>query len=394
MRTLTVEKELRYLKVLFFFFGFLIMSWLPRFPEVKANLGLTNGEFGSLISTTVVGSLIALLMVGQLVHNFGAQLVMRIAAFSLAVSLILLTSTHSSVIFLISNIIQAAGISAFHISINAQGFSYQDRTKRHVVTLLSGVWSSGALATAIVSGLLVDRISLATHIIFLTVISLGVLLFFISAISTNLVKPNRDTNTEYSMRNIFKDFQIDRMVSGALFCALFLEICVGDWAAIFVKEDIGIKSGLHTLPYILFTFTIIIGRLTAHRLFTKFSMEYLVKVASLTSGLSFFIGIMATLFIGADHKILSLTVVSISFAIAGLGSSFLAPSVMTAANARSSSPSSVVIGQIGVVNIIAVFFMRLIIAWIAQTFSLSTALLAPALLLLMVPFFLKIFKRA
>jgi fucose permease len=394
MRTLTVEKELRYLKVLFFFFGFLIMSWLPRFPEVKANLGLTNGEFGSLISTTVVGSLIALLMVGQLVHNFGAQLVMRIAAFSLAVSLILLTSTHSSVIFLISNIIQAAGISAFHISINAQGFSYQDRTKRHVVTLLSGVWSSGALATAIVSGLLVDRISLAMHIIFLTVISLGVLLFFISAISTNLVKPNRDTNTEYSMRNIFKDFQIDRMVSGALFCALFLEICVGDWAAIFVKEDIGIKSGLHTLPYILFTFTIIIGRLTAHRLFTKFSMEYLVKVASLTSGLSFFIGIMVTLFIGTDHKILSLTVVSISFAIAGLGSSFLAPSVMTAANARSSSPSSVVIGQIGVVNIIAVFFMRLIIAWIAQTFSLSTALLAPALLLLMVPFFLKIFKRA
>ena len=394
MRTLTVEKELRYLKVLFFFFGFLIMSWLPRFPEVKANLGLTNGEFGSLISTTVVGSLIALLMVGQLVHNFGAQLVMRIAAFSLAVSLILLTSTHSSVIFLISNIIQAAGISAFHISINAQGFSYQDRTKRHVVTLLSGVWSSGALATAIVSGLLVDRISLAMHIIFLTVISLGVLLFFISAISTNLVKPNRDTNTEYSMRNIFKDFQIDRMVSGALFCALFLEICVGDWAAIFVKEDIGIKSGLHTLPYILFTFTIIIGRLTAHRLFTKFSMEYLVKVASLTSGLSFFIGIMATLFIGSDHKILSLTVVSISFAIAGLGSSFLAPSVMTAANARSSSPSSVVIGQIGVVNIIAVFFMRLIIAWIAQTFSLSTALLAPALLLLIVPFFLKIFKRA
>ncbi|CAB4867075.1 MAG: MFS transporter [Actinobacteria bacterium] len=394
MTILTVEKELRYLKGLFFFFGFLIMSWLPRFPEVKANLGLTNGEFGSLISTSVVGSLIALLIVGQLVHNYGAQLVMRIAAFSLVASLILLASTHSPVIFVISNIIQAAGISAFHISINAQGFSYQDRTKRHVVTLLSGVWSSGALATAIVSGLFVDRISLATHIIILSLVMLLVLLFLISAIGTNLVQPNQDANTAYSIRDIFKDFQIDRMVSGALFCALFLEICVGDWAAIFVKEDIGIKSGLHTLPYILFTFTIIIGRLTAHRLFTKFSMENLVKVASLTSGLSFFIGIMATLFIGADHKILSLTVLSICFAIAGLGSSFLAPSVMTAANARSSSPSSVVIGQIGVVNIIAVFFMRLIIAWTAQAFSLSIALLTPALLLLMVPFFLKIFKRA
>jgi len=394
MTTLTVEKELRYLKGLFFFFGFLIMSWLPRFPEVKANLGLTNGEFGSLISTTVVGSLIALLMVGQLVHNHGAQLVMRISAFSLAVSLILLTSTHSPVVFLISNIIQAAGISSFHISINAQGFSYQDRTKRHVVTLLSGVWSSGALATAIISGLLVNRISLVTHIIFLTVISLGVLLFLISAISENLIKPNQDMNTAYSLRDIFRDFQIDRIISGALFCALFLEICVGDWAAIFVKEDIGIKSGLHTLPYILFTLTMIVGRLTAHQLFNHFSMKNLVKLGSLTSGFSFLIGILVTRFIGADHKIISLTILCISFTIAGLGSSFLAPSVMTAANARSSSPSSVVIGQIGVVNIIAIFLMRLIIAWTAQAFSLSTALLAPALLLLMVPMFLKIFKNA
>jgi len=320
--------------------------------------------------------------------------VMRISAFSLAVSLILLTSTHSPVVFLISNIIQAAGISSFHISINAQGFSYQDRTKRHVVTLLSGVWSSGALATAIISGLLVNRISLVTHIIFLTVISLGVLLFLISAISENLIKPNQDMNTAYSLRDIFRDFQIDRIISGALFCALFLEICVGDWAAIFVKEDIGIKSGLHTLPYILFTLTMIVGRLTAHQLFNHFSMKNLVKLGSLTSGFSFLIGILVTRFIGADHKIISLTILCISFTIAGLGSSFLAPSVMTAANARSSSPSSVVIGQIGVVNIIAIFLMRLIIAWTAQAFSLSTALLAPALLLLMVPMFLKIFKNA
>ncbi len=394
MRTLTVEKELRYLKGLFFFFGFLIMSWLPRFPEVKANLGLTNGEFGSLISTSAAGGLVALLMVGQLVHNYGAQLVMRIATFSLVASLILLTSTHSSVVFLISNIIQAAAISAFHISINAQGFSYQDRTKRHVVTLLSGFWSSGALATAIVSGLLVNRIPLAIHIIFLSLIMLAVLLFLISAIGVNLVQPNQDKDTEYSFRDVFVGFKLDGMVSGAFFCAVFLEFSVGDWAAIFVKEDIGIKSGLHTLPYILFTFTMITGRLTAHRLFNRFSMEYLVKIGSLTSGASFLIGILVTRFIGAEHKMLSLAILCISFTFAGLGSSFLAPSVMNAANTRSKSPSSVMIGQIGVINNIAVFIMRLVIAWTAQAFSLSIALLIPAVLLFMVPLFLKIFKHA
>jgi MFS family permease len=160
---LNAKRELNYLKLLFFLFGFLIMSWLPRFPEVKANLGLSNGEFGSLISTSAAGSLIALFTVGQLVHNYGAKLVMRIAVVAMVVSLIFLTSTHSTAVFLVSNILQASAISAFHVSANAQGFSFQDRNNRHVVTLLSGFWSSGALATAVVSGLIVDRISLSIH---------------------------------------------------------------------------------------------------------------------------------------------------------------------------------------------------------------------------------------
>jgi hypothetical protein len=39
---------------------------------------------------------------------------------------------------------------------------------------------------------------------------------------------------------------------------------------------------------------------------------------------------------------------------------------MNAANTRSKFPSSVVIGQIGVINIILVFIFRWIIAWTAQ----------------------------
>ena len=70
MKSLNSYRELNYLKLIFFLFGFLIMSWLPRFPEVKANLALSNGEFGSLVSFSAIGSLVALLTVGHLVHNY------------------------------------------------------------------------------------------------------------------------------------------------------------------------------------------------------------------------------------------------------------------------------------------------------------------------------------
>ena len=215
----------------------------------------------------------------------------------------------------------------------------------------------------------------------------------ISALSANLVMPNQNSATDYKFTDLFKGFHIDAIVSGALFCAIFLEFSVGDWAAIFVKEDIGIKSGLHTLPYILFTFAMIAGRLTVHHLFGRFSLQFLVKVASLTSGFAFLIGILISRYLGLEHKTLSLIILCISFTIAGLGSSFLGPSIMNIANTRSNSPSSVVIGQIGVINNIAVFIMRLVIAWTAQAVSLSFALMIPALLLITVPYFSKIFKR-
>jgi fucose permease len=394
MRILESKAELNYLKILFFLFGFLIMSWVPRLPEVKANLGLSNGEFGSLIGTSAIGAITALLTVGHLVHNYGVKLVIRIAAFAMAMTLILLTSTHSTLIFLIGNIILAGAISSFHISINTQGFDFQDRTKSSVITRLSGFWSIGALITAIVSGLLVNRIPLHIHITILSLFILLIMLFVISSMDSQLLKPNQDVEKDYKISDIFKGFRIDSLVSGALICAGFLEFAVGDWAAIFVKEDVGIKSGLHTLPYILFTFAMIIGRLRVHKLYSRFSIQFLVKLGSLVSGISFLIGILAVRLIAPDEKILILLILCISFTIAGLGSSFLAPSIMNIANSRSRAPASVVIGQLGVINNIAVFVVRLIVAWTAQAFSLSIALIIPVLLLFMVPYFSKIFKRA
>jgi len=392
MKSSQTKAELNYLKILFFLFGFLIMSWVPRLPEVKANLGLSNGEFGSVIGTSAAGAVTALLTVGHLVHNYGVKLVIRIAASAMALTLILLTSTHSTLIFLIGNIILAGAISSFHISINTQGFDYQDRTKSSVITQLSGFWSSGALITAIVSGLLVNRIPLHIHITILSLIILLIMLFAISSMDSQLLKPNHDVEADYKVSDIFKDFRIDGLVSGALICAGFLEFAVGDWTAIFVKEDVGIKSGLHTLPYILFTLAMIIGRLSVHKLYSRFSIQLLVKLGSLVSGISFLIGVLAVRLIAPDKKMLILVVLCISFTVAGLGTSFLAPSVMNIANSRSTSPASVVIGRLGVINNIAVFSIRLIVAWTAQAFSLSIALIIPALLLFMVPYFSKIFK--
>jgi hypothetical protein len=218
------------------------------------------------------------------------------------------------------------------------------------------------------------------------------MLRIIHGLTPNLVRPNENPESDLKLSETFKGFNFDILISGGLLCAIMLEFAISDWAAIFVKEDMGILSGIHTLPYILFTLTMILGRLNFHRLLNRFTMEQMSRVAAVSSSISFLAGIGAVTVIGTGNHTLIIAILSISFTFAGIGSSFLGPSIMNAANARSRFPASVVIGQIGVINICLVFVIRWIIAWTAQATSLSIALCIPALMLLAVPFFAKVFR--
>jgi len=393
-QNIDAKDELNLMKALFFLFGLLIMSWVPRFPEVKANLNLTNGEFGSIISTGAVGNLVALLTVGHLVHKYGARWILHVGVLLLAVSLSFVTHSTSSILFLFVNIIFSGAISAIHIALNSQGFFFQDRTKRQIITLLSGFWSSGALISAMIAGLLVDRVKLGTYTNFLSGICFVLMTLIIIRISPNLIKADINPNSQHRARDIIKGFEVDVPVAAVLLLVIMLEYAVIDWAAIFVKEDMKILGGIHTLPFILFTLAMIIGRLNLHKLLNRYAMDFLIVRGSLLSGLSMIIGIIAVNITGTSNQTLVLIILSISFTIAGFGSSFLGPSVLNVANTRSKFPSSVVIGQIGVINILFAFVMRWIIAWTAQVTSLSIALCIPALMLLVVPKFSKIFKKA
>jgi len=389
MPTVTPKKELNYLRILFFTFGLGIMSWIPRFPEVKEALKLTNGGFGSLISTGALGSL---LTVGYVVHKIGVKRVLYVASFFLMATLIILTTVNSPLIFFFANIVFGAAISAFHISINAQGFNYQDRTGKFIITQMSGVWGAGALLTALISGFLVDRVSLHLHVGVLTVLIFLIQTVVIKSLAPELLKANQDIDVDYKIKELFSGFSFDRMVSFGLICAIFLEFALGDWAAIYTKEEIGIKSGINTLPYILFTVWMIFGRFTVHYLVPRFSLERLAVHASLLAGSSFLGSVFLARSVFATNQDMAFLVICIGFSLAGLGSSFLGPTFMAAANTRSKHPASVVIGHIGVANIILAFILKWIVAWTAQATSLTIGLIIPAVLLLTVPFFAKALK--
>jgi hypothetical protein len=119
----------------------------------------------------------------------------------------------------------------------------------------------------------------------------------------------------------------------------------------------------------------------------------MVRFLSVFGGGGFLLFLAITVQIPAEHKSIALATTCIAFAFAGVGSSVITPAFFAAANRRSSLPSAVVIGQMGVVNVSSVFVVKAVVAWTAQfTDSLAIALTIPGLMLISAAIFARAVK--
>jgi MFS family permease len=208
VKNISPEREQKFLHTVFFLFGFSIMAWVPRFPEVKAHLGLGNGAFGSLISTGAVGAFLGLLTTGHIIHRLGVKRVTVTAILILLSSLAAVVHTHSSFLFLILNIIFGFGITSVHVCINSQAFHFLERNGVNLVTSAAGYWSSGALVSAIVSGFLVGHVSLVAQIDVICGVCAILMVGIIVSLTSGLIasqpryrKKYKDSRNFYQLHN-------------------------------------------------------------------------------------------------------------------------------------------------------------------------------------------------
>ena len=385
---MTPQQEERTLHILFFLFGFGIMAWVPRFPEVKANLGLSNGAFGTLLTTGSIGAFIGLLTVGHIVHKVGVFKVSIASTLLLYGTFISVVHVKSPLIFAFCNVVIAFAVTAQHVAFNTQAFEVQEKVGGHIVTSSAGYWSSGALVTAGVSGIMVGKVGLALHIDIISILTATVTIYLLLKLNPVLVKANTHPETDYKIKDIFTSFYIDWPASLGIAAVLSMEFAVGDWATIFTKERLGIDSGLSAAPYIAFTFFIILGRLKIHTLLGEHSVVRLSRISVFSSGSIFIVLITIATHLPVSAKWVSFALFVLAFSVAGLGTSFVAPNFSRAAVRRSPNPSSVVVGQFGVMNnLFGTAFKWVIAGVIALSGSVALAFMIPAVLMIVSGYF-------
>ena len=254
---------------------------------------------------------------------------------------------------------------------------------------MHGFWTAGALGSAVVASLVARTIPITWHVDTLVTIDFFITMYVIYLLRGVLLKGRDITDSDevVTLKDIAKSFKIDWFISIAVLCSQTLETMLGDWGSIFAREEIGVNASLAVLPYICFMGGMIFGRISFGTLSKRWSEQKLIRIFPLIGGLTFAIFMYTGYLLSKNYQTLGFTIINVAFLVGGVGISFLGPLFLAIAGRRSNRPSGVIVAEIGALNQILNFAVRILLAWTIHLIGLPMMLVIPALMLTAVTFF-------
>jgi hypothetical protein len=306
------------------------------------------------------------------------------AATGLFISLGLVPHIQNPIIWLIINILIAFFWVSFHIANNAQAIHRQEEVGELILPKLHGLWSLGALITSLLAIAITPYVTLAWHIGVVVSIMWALTMYGVIKSTPHFIKKNEEADSfpNLSLIGIVRTFKFQPIIVIAMVLAMQTEFSTQDWSAIYAKDTLKMSPSASIFGYAVFISAMIILRFNAKWLATKLSERELIAKLPILGGVGFAVCISLGTWLSHTNRILGFIVSLIGFALAGFGSSILAPTLFAISFRQSSLPSSVVVAQIGLTQTISTFLAKVIIAWVAQATSVTIALMIPALMLL------------
>ena len=136
----------------FFLLGFAGLAWVPRIPEIKDSLGLSDGQFGLVLLGSTLGAIPGAQLAGRIVHMHSSKLVIRISGILLPVGVTIMGVATSVTTLLIGLFITGFNVAFMDIAINSQAIAIEKHTQARWMSTFHGLWSVGAFAATLVGG--------------------------------------------------------------------------------------------------------------------------------------------------------------------------------------------------------------------------------------------------
>lgn len=337
------EPQLRRARVatglLFLTNGALFANLIPRYPEIKASLAMTDSLFGLAVAALPLGAILFGLFAARLIRTFGSGFVAVFMSLILAGSFAMTAFAPAIIFFSLALLIAGGADAIADVSQNAHGLDIQEAYGRSVLNSFHALWSLGAVIGGLMAaGALLIDLKLTIHL----AVSAGIF-SVVALIAWSMTLPAKVTRRsngvgEGSASRDAKRAELQRgqrialrnpvtlAVLGALVLMAITGAVVEDggnsWAALYLSTSLGATNVIAAFGFTSLVAGQLVGRATADGFIDRFGQRRVIR----TGGLIIAVGM------GLAIAIPTVPTTIAGFALAGLGAAPLLPAAYNRAD--------------------------------------------------------------
>ncbi|MFD1544894.1 MFS transporter [Nonomuraea guangzhouensis] len=309
--------------------GAVFFNVVPRYPQIKADLDVSNAVFGTALAGYPIGALLAGLLAGAAIRRFRSA---RVAAFGIVV-----TTLATLVIPFAPNWIALGGAlfvvgaldAVVDVAQNAHGLRVQRLYRRSILNSLHGVWSIGAVLGGLMGSAAAGLgIPLAVHLsisaTLFSIVALVAYRFLLTGPEDAERPAEAEDDGRANHRRSFTGSAVRMLAAlGVLAaCGALVEDAGASWGALYLSGDLRTDAATAGLAVVALQVAMTVGRLTGDRVVDRFGQRAVVRAG----------GALAAVGMGAALAVPSVATALAGFALAGLGVATLVPAAMHTAD--------------------------------------------------------------
>jgi MFS family permease len=345
----------------FFLTGICFASWASRIPDIKMQLGLSDGAFGGLLFFLPIGSFLGIPISGTLTARYGSKKIVSIAAIIYPLTLVALGFANTTILLAITLFLFGMGGNMFNVSVNTQAAALSKLFDKSITSRFHGFWSLAGFSGGVLGGFFVAH-AISPLQQFISVAIVGWIFLFFTRQYLMPGEPNKNHVAKLWTKPSPLMWQFGLIAFSNMIC----EGMMFDWSGVYFQDVVKANPEWRTTGYICF-----MGCMTTGRMFSDNLINYWgARKQLVLSGLVVTIGlIIATIYP-------SLVISSIGFMLVGFGVSSVIPTIYgTVGKTTEPSQVSIALASVSSVGFFGFLIGPPIIGFLSQAIGLRWAFL-------------------
>jgi len=370
--------------VCFLILGMVSMGWVPRIPEIKDAIGLSNGAFGFVLIGSTFGSITGAQLAGRMIHTFGSQRTIFVGVFIMPAGLAGMALSTNAVTLFLTLYTMGLGYALIDMCYNFQGTVVENILGRRHMSSFHAMWSTGAFLTTVIGGAITRHVSPRVNLIAIAAVALVAYLIAAYYLLPRSIDGHKGDEEHESKIPLFGKSVIPLWLLGVgLLSSLVGEGAASDWGAILLRDEMGYEKGVYASAFASFALAMIVSRFLGDRALDHFGPARLVQLGGYLGGSIWGISMAIAIPMSDSYPIPALIIVNIGFIAAGLGIGPMFPAFILAASKTPGMAPAVAISRVGVIGIAGFFFGPTVTGIIAQYTNLSIGMIYPVAMLIL-----------